>query len=340
MAGPIGLDAMPGEVGHWKPARTFPDHYPGDCPDHDYVLLNDRVHPLRHEGGAAFSIPGHGTELDALLTARGLPRLEERVAVLAYGANRNPATLRIKHDNYGYRSPNGVDLCVPVLRATLADADVAGCGIHGQGYLYGELLLRTEYCRGTTLEARVCMVDPDQLRVLNDSEGIRRGDYRLARIPGVRLAALDEPITAVGYVAGARTWVSPVLGAPLGFASVPASGRRYPSMTATQSLDHVLGTLGLRADVARITGLDDDDGLAADLAKYLNGQWWYSLNTGRRAIPGYDRVLALLRGRMSESQLPVRTLDHLAELGDVLDAEAAYAPGRSLNWATVPPGPA
>jgi hypothetical protein len=145
---------------------------------------------------------------------------------------------------------------------------------------------------------------------------------------------MDEPITALGYVAAARTWISPVFDAPLGFASVAASGRRYPSMTATESLDHVLGTLELRDEVVRITGLCDDDRLAANLAKYLNGQWWYSLNTGRPAIPGYDQILTLLRARMSQNQLPVRTLDHLAELGNVLGVEAAYTSDHSLRWTT------
>lgn len=334
MARCFGRDADPGDIAHWRPARTFPDHYPGDCPETDYLLLNDRVLTLDHRSGDGFSVPGHGgASLDSLLSALGLPPLEERIPVLAYGANRNPATLRIKLDNYGYRSPNGSDACVPVLRATLADADVAGCGIHGQGYLYGELLLDSVHCRGTTLDARVCMVDGDQLRVLNDSEGVRQGQYRAARVPGVRITAVDAPVTALGYVAAARTWLSPVHGAPLGFTSVPARGRRFPSMTATEGLDHALGALGLRAEVAAVSGLADDDRLAANLAKYLNGQWWYALNTGRRPIPGYDRVLALFRTRMSESQLPVRTLDFLAGLGNVLDADDAYAPDPLLTWA-------
>ncbi|MFS2294967.1 MAG: hypothetical protein FWJ90_20105 [Actinomadura sp.] len=328
------LDAGPEEIGHWRPARSFPDHYPGDCPDYDYLLLNDRVHPLVHEGGGDFSVPGcDAGSLNALLSKLGLPSMEERVAVVAYGANRNPATLHIKLNGYGYRPPNGTDLCIPVLRSTLEDADVAACGLHGQGYLYGELLLDSEHCRGTTLDARVLMVDADQLGVLNDSEGIRQGQYKPARIPEVRITALDEPVTALGYVAAAHTWLSPVHGAPLGFTSVPASGRRYPSMTATQSLDHVMSTLGLRAEVASLSGLADDERLASDLAKYLNGQWWYGFNTGRPPIPGYGRIMDLFRERMGESPLPARTLDYLAERGNVLGAEAAYAAGRSLTWA-------
>lgn len=313
------------DIGCWKPARKFPEHYPGECPDHDYLIWDDRVFGMTHSPGGGFAVPGaEGQSLDRLLGRLGLPPLGDRIAVLAYGANRNPATLHIKLANYRYVSPNGTDDCLPVLRATLADADVAACGVHGQGYLYGELLLNSEHSQGTLLDVQVCMADRDQLRVLNDSEGIREGGYHLAWIPGVTLTATGEPVSAVGYVADAHTWVSPVHTAPLGFTSVPARGRRYPAMTATGSLGHVIDVLGLRAGIRAVTGLPDDDRLAPELAKYLNGQWWYAFNTGQPAIAGYGRVLDLMRAAMAESLLSLRTHDHLAERNLVIETTAAY----------------
>jgi tetratricopeptide (TPR) repeat protein len=56
-----------------------------------------------------------------------LASVEDRYAVVAYGANRNPATLSIKLLNYGYRSPNGV-VAVPALRARMSSTDVVACG--------------------------------------------------------------------------------------------------------------------------------------------------------------------------------------------------------------------
>ncbi|MCD0452158.1 hypothetical protein LO762_23620 [Actinocorallia sp. API 0066] len=254
----------------------------------------------------------------------GLPGVAERVPVLAYGANRNPATLHVKMGDYRYRAPFGRDVCLPVLRATLADAEVVACGLHGQGYLYGELLLDSPHADGVVLEARVCLADADQLRVLNDSEGIREGHYRLVRVPGVRVEAAGVEISAVAYAADAHVWVSPVHESPLGFDTVPALGRRVPSLNATEGLDHVITVLGLREDVCRWTGLDDTGSLAAELAKYLNGQWWYARHTGREPIAGYGRVLGAVREGMAGRTLRSRTFDSLAERGLVIGD--AYAP--------------
>jgi hypothetical protein len=322
------------DITHWKPARKFPEHYPGECPATDYLLWNSRVNVLEHSREKGFVLPGPGTRsLDETLSQLGLPRLDERIPILAYGANRNPATLHIKLINYGYAPPNGIDYCLPVLRGTLTGADVAACGIHGHGYLYGELLLNTEYSRDTELDVRICMVDPDQLRVLNESEGIREGRYHLARIPGVRINAWGRSTVALGYVADARTWLSPVHRTPIGFSAVPAKGRRYPAMTATEGLEHVLNALDLRPEISAMSGLANNDQLAAELAKYLNGQWWYGFNTAQPPILGYENIMGLMRARMSESELEVRTFDYLEELGHVIPVSAAYSPEQRLTWA-------
>ncbi|WP_187247629.1 hypothetical protein [Actinomadura alba] len=320
------------QIDFWRPARKFPEHYPGECPLADYLLWNRHVHPLEYSDTAGFVIGGNEhRSLDDLLAALELPGLAERTPVLAYGANRNPATLHVKLLNYGYRSPNGTDWCVPVLRGELHGADVAVAGLHGHGYLYGELLLNTEYSRDAVLQARICLVDADQLRVLNDSEEIREGSYHLARIPRTRLVSTGAPVQTLGYVANAHTWSSPVHGTPIGYTSVQATGRRYPSMTATDGLAHALDALDIRRQVSALSGIADDDRMAAELAKYLNGQWWYRFQTGQAPIAGYESILEIFRAAMADSSLPVRTYDHLAELGQIIPVEAAYSPDNLLG---------
>ena len=90
----------------WKPARQFPETYPGDCPPHSYFILDDLVFPLQFEDPHDFSsgylvqADGRRKGVDSLLASLGLPALANRYASLAFGANRNPATLHIKFLNY------------------------------------------------------------------------------------------------------------------------------------------------------------------------------------------------------------------------------------------------
>ncbi|WP_434739879.1 hypothetical protein [Micromonospora sp. SH-82] len=310
-------------VADWRPARRFPETYPGACPPGHYLLAGDRVLPLTSTADGGYAV---GDEpLDALLARRGLPTLAQRYAVLAYGANRNPGTLHLKFTHYRYATPAGGSV-VPVLRATLADADVVAGGIHGQGYLYGELLLHAPATRGTRLDVHVLFLDADQLRVMHDSEGVRDGTYAVGRIPGVHVAGLADPIAPLGYLANLPVWSSPALGAPLAFAGVRCRDRRLPAMTTPQMLAHVLHQCGLRDEIRAATALADDDHLADELIKFLNGQWWYTFHTGADPIPGYRRVLDALRAAMRRDVVVTGTRERLADLGLLLDTEQAYRP--------------
>jgi hypothetical protein len=88
---------------------------------------------------------------------------------------------------------------------------------------------------------------------------------------------------------------------------------------------------GLRSAVSRITGLADDTGLAHELAKYLNGQWWYGFNSGDEPISGYTEILELFNSTMDSSVIDSHTRDHLADSGLLLDSSRAYQPDSSLQ---------
>ncbi|HEX6075552.1 MAG TPA: hypothetical protein VFZ32_09860 [Micromonosporaceae bacterium] len=319
----------------WRPARKFPESYPGECPPGHYLLHDGAVAQLVETGDAdryAVVTAAGRESIDSYLARIGAPPLAQRYPVLAYGANRNPATLDIKLLNYRYAAPPG-GRCIPVLAGTLADADVAACGIHGQGYYYGELLWHSEFSRGVALDVRICLLDRDQLRVLNDSEGLPEGLYSAARIPGVRIAGLPGSLAPLGYVADAYVWASPLFRMPLGFAALQAAGRRIPALTTGEIMRHVLDTLDLRGAITTATGLADDETLPADLTKYLNGQWWYQFNTGDTPIPGYTKVLELVNAAMAGGVLAARTRDHLAEAGLLVPVDLAYEPDASLALA-------
>ena len=311
-----------------------PESYPGDCPPGHYLLCGDQILPLEENyagnGYDLFTAPGERVDLDAFLAESGASPVAERFPVLAYGANRNPGTLAIKFRHYGSPDPRGGD-CVPVLRATIRGADVAACRLHGHGYFYGELLVASPFTADTEIEVRVALADLAQLRALNDSEGLREGMYSAAIVSDVLVSGISKPVSTLAYVTNTRVWASPATGTPVGFSVIPATGRRYPAMASRQLMDHVLDTCGLRRAAARITGLADDDALAHEISKYLNGQWWYQFNSHDSAIPGYADLLALVNSAMDASTVDDHSRDRLADAGLVLGTREAYAPAASLR---------
>ncbi|HEV2815410.1 MAG TPA: hypothetical protein VGW10_19290 [Solirubrobacteraceae bacterium] len=316
---------------HWLPARRHPETYPGDRPPGSYLLLDEVVCPVLLDDPDAPVVvtPGGEAEaLDAVLERAGLPATSDRVAVLAYGGNRNPATLRIKFANYGYRCP-GSAVAVPVLRGAIRGADVAACGLSGQGYLYGDLLVDPDLVGETRCEAWVVLADPDQLRVLNDSE-IGTGDYAAARFPGVEVGRpLGGPV--LGYTAHRPCFVSPELGRPLAFRSIDAERRALPEMTPMEMLDHVLGVLGLRDRARAVAGRGVNGDLALAVAHYMNRNWWRSF-TGDEPEPGYGEVLTAVGEGLAARSLAGSSASLLADRGLLMtDAEAQH-PDASLTW--------
>lgn len=324
-------------VADWPPARIAPETYPGSCPPGHYLLYDGAVLPLSEgtagRGRGSYLVgsePGKQAPLDAFLIGHGAVPLADRFPVLAYGGNRNPGTLDIKFRTYG-EAALAVDSCTPVLKATLRGADVAACRLHGHGYFYGEVLFDSPFSAQTEIEVRVVMADLAQLRALNDSEGLPQGMYSAALVPGVQVAGLDRALSPITYVANARVWSSPASGTPVGYTDIPAADRQYPAMTSRQIMDHVLDACGLRAEVSRITGLANDDTLAREVSKYLNGQWWYQFNSHDTPIPGYAELLALVNGALDASVIDTCSRDRLAAAGRVLDTYSAYNPGDDLH---------
>ena len=321
-------------VSAWQPARKFPETYPGKFPSSSYLLCNDRVHPVL-PGDDPFSYmvltAGEWESIESFLQHGHFSPLSNRIPVLAYGANRNPATLHIKLRDYEYEAGQGS--CIPALKGNLDGADIVACGLHGQGYLYGELLIDTEFTRSTLLDVSILLLDIAQLRVMNDSEGVRSGLYTLAAVPGILTEGNDREISSLAYVANERVWVSPALDSPISYSSAPALGRSLPEMSATNMLEHVIDTLHLTHEIIAATAMSDPPLLASELAKYLNGQWWYNFNTGNRPIRGYQQIRELFLERMAESTIPIRTIDRLRRDSICLELEQAYAPGPQFTWA-------
>lgn len=321
---------------NWLAARMFPETYPGSAPRSHFILHNGEVLPIaRSTIARKFAVcrsSGDSEDIDSFLSNVGAPSLSERYPILAYGANRNPATLNAKFTSRQPRRTRLGQYSIPVLRGSLLGADVVACRLHGQGYFYGELLVSDDLVAPTNIDVRVLLSDIDQLRDLNDSENIEQGMYSVSRVPNVRIAGLHKELTPLAYVTNARVWRSPDYGQPIGFSAISADDRRIPAMTSRELMEHVLDTSGLRKEVSRIAGLTNDSTLARELSKYLNGQWWYHFHTLEPPISGYTEILALVNNFMDDSSIDAHSHAHLTNLGLTLTNREAYNPNSSMRF--------
>lgn len=309
----------PTAAADWEAARTHPHTYPGRHPGGAFALVDGGVRTLT---GPLGDVRLGAAPLDRLLADRRLPPLADRFAVLAYGANQNPATLALKLGHHGYRSP-GHGTVLPVLPATLAGYDVVGAALSGQGYLYGDLIPSP----GTSAAVHVLLLDADQLRVMHDSEGVRAGFYDVGVIDAVLVG--DRRIAAMAYFARIPHFVSPTLGRPLAYAAVRATGRTLPAFDALPMLGHALESTGLLAEVAATVAPDVVDAveIAGELMRYLNGQWWFRRHTG---LPGL-RAAAALQARIDEVLLAHSAAPAGVGGGVRLDVGTAYVPAAALT---------
>jgi hypothetical protein len=60
--------------------------------------------------------------------------------------------------------------------------------------------------------------------------------------------------------------------------------------------------------------------------KYLNGQWWYSFNTGDEPIRGYAEVLRTFADVTDSDALDLSTASRLQVAGRLLSTAHAYDP--------------
>jgi hypothetical protein len=322
----------------WQAARMFPETYPGKAPVGHYLLYGGGVWPIESSSSLSrFTVIdqcGRAEDLDSFLYHAGAPGLSERYPVLSYGANRNPATLYAKfmpRQLLGDWDP--ARICIPVLRGSLSDADAIACRLHGQGYLYGELLVSHPLVADTTIDVHVALPDLEQLRMLHDSEGVAQGMYSVAQLPSVSIRGLNRNVAPMVYVTNARLWCSPELGSPIALKMISATGRQIPAMTSRELMEHVLNASGMRNQVSAIAGLTDDSALAQELAKYLNGQWWYQFHTNDAPIAGYSRILTMINAYLDSGSLETHSRDTLSAAGRLIGIAEAFEPASSLRLA-------
>jgi hypothetical protein len=321
----------------WQAPRLVPTSYPGDAPDQHYLLLGDRVLTLSTPaGGRSLRLTlADGTPVDDVLAAAGAAPLAERVPMLAYGANRSPHTLAIKFAHHGLAydgdAPPAV-AAVPVVRGSLGDVDVVGAGLSSQGYIYADLTPSP----GTRITAYVTLLDPAQATAVHASEGVGKGAYDCAWVPGFTPDGTDLQLDVLAYAGCLPVFVSPATATPQAFAAVAAADRRFPAADQVTLLGHVLESTGILDPVASLLGPLDGrqpEVVAAELARMLSGQWWYRHNTGDQVTAAAAQAQQLVWDALLRHGALETTSQWLAARGAVLDSGVAYASGPELRLA-------
>lgn len=262
-----------------------PLDYPCELPDRPYLLLGDEAHEIDLAAPDGPAVKATGRRVDDLLVARGSARFADRVASVAFGANRDMRNLAWKfshyHDVTG-RKPSGDLVLLP---ARIAAADVVACNIGYWGYVYAALLLhrppalQRPYLEEASAPVAVLLLDEDQMHMLHESEGVpRQADTDR---PGVScdVALIDVEVASMPARLEAQLYVLalPYLSfdgrAPVAFQEVATTGRdpSVPVLSQEEIWEAVWSRLDLKAEY----GIEMSEGIsrlqAAAQAKRTRG---------------------------------------------------------------------
>ncbi|MFD4256824.1 hypothetical protein ACFWR9_04150 [Streptomyces sp. NPDC058534] len=154
--------------------REEPLLYPGAWPRESGLLDGDRLLPLDgpvHEDGV------------------------DRVPVLAIGSNASPGQLRHKMAEFGIDSP------IPMVRARVTGLDI---GVSAHVSRMGYVSASPVGAPGVVRELFVLWLDPEQLAVIDASEGVpmARGNFDRAWLPApdVRVEPPDGTVLRGAYI--------------------------------------------------------------------------------------------------------------------------------------------
>lgn len=192
---------------------------------------------------------------DSILKSLDLPGMEERVPVLGYGANVNPARFAEKMAKYASQDTHTVLSVTPFESVVVKDVGVVWHGKQGQsGGIFAELYNRSTLPEQSEIESTISWMTKEQLAITHISEG---ATYQLTEIT-VFAGSDQRQVGAYAYTAG-RSSILLKDGKPI---NVRRPGEIYADgMTAQQAIEFIVDSLPDNMPDG-LSGVDSTDKLA------------------------------------------------------------------------------
>ncbi|MCL2280670.1 hypothetical protein FWC31_02185 [Candidatus Saccharibacteria bacterium] len=213
--------------------RQGPLDYPGKRPDTHYITDGEQVTLLNNDPALAIQ------EIEEYLRQHNLPGLDERIPVLAYGANASPGSLEDKFSRYDLSEtgmPEQEIQTTPCIFAELTDHDVVWHGRPGQVGGYFAELYKGDEVRGTKVQVAIQFLTKEQMAIMHTTEG---ATYEFASI-GAMDFGKHRFNQVVSYIAREASVLLDEQGKPISVDGIKREGSTLATYGVRQALEYTL----------------------------------------------------------------------------------------------------
>lgn len=210
-----------------------PSLYPGQRPESSYVTDGTNIFNIEvdTEGGEINlklnTADGRSVDIDEFLQSRGVPLMDDRIPVLAFGANVSPGSLASKFKKVGREDA----LVIPTVYCELSGHDVVWSGGPGMKGNFIAIMYEGEETANTTVQVAINFLTREQMVVMHATEL----NYQLAS-KDVSVEGVD--LRTFFYVGQDSIYLED--GRPVAISSINAEGRNLPEDSTGSLLDKML----------------------------------------------------------------------------------------------------
>ncbi|MDD2476761.1 MAG: hypothetical protein PHI32_12735 [Dysgonamonadaceae bacterium] len=289
--------------------------YPGVQSKYPLILNNQNIYPLRKTNNSYMVAYEDGNySLNEFLYMKKEAQMCNRIALVAYGANRNPINLAWKLRKYRDKSKRPVSQTVIMFPGMIIGADVVAANIFYAGYFFSDLLFHNYDLHRTKTEITVLFVDEKQLEAIHISEEVfdesesRTWGAGVATLPNIYIHFEEtHPINALTYVSSTSIYLPSKINKPIAFQAVKAQNRVFKSATQEELISYYLAQekeIGeivdlkrlirqLRTTYIRNSTIQNDIELYEEYIKLQNVIKKKSLSEEKKLITGYHEAKKL-----------------------------------------------
>ncbi len=285
--------------------------YPGQFPRYSFVTDGNLVYALHTEEQgkveqATVFAGGKWKTIDEYLTDNGLPAMEERIPIIAYGANMNPNALK---DKFGGAGDPRLETVIAV-NATLSDYAVVA---HEKPGIKGNVFAELGRVEGCDSEIKVLFLTPEQVLLLHKTEP----SYNFGILQDADLKLASGEKVPVMLYAGNSSILLDEKGQPIRFSDVSVKGAEdLLSLSSKEMLAYILAIEGvqeaLESQIPQIRDMDYSPESYALLMRDLGDK--------SRIVPVQSAIASVLResGRIGDVSLGDKVLPLSRSMTDTL----------------------